>query len=385
MLGLKNIKPWRIAHSEASLGWGGQERRILAELTGFKSRNAWIAALAPPESTLYSKSNEAAIPVCPLNVHRLRLPFEVIRQVQWLKRNRIQILNTHSSRDGYLLGMSARMAGVPLLIRSRHIDVSYPNPYISRYAFTSFADHILTTSQKISKKLIETFDLNPNCVTTVPTGIDLERYKPDGVIADLGIGQKIRNHPPATVGMISVLRSWKGHPIFIKAIKMVRKAGIDLQAFIVGDGPQKENIEDLVNSTGQNEEIKLLGYREDIPELLRSLDILVIPSTAHEGIPQIGLQALACGAAVIGSNVGGIPEIIIPGKTGRIVEGNDSEALAQCIIETITDKGTTDRFIEAGKLMVSRSHSRQSMLDKLHDIYVQRLGNQWKKDGNKAF
>jgi len=364
-----------IVHSEASLGWGGQEHRVLMELQGFKDRGSSVTLLAPKQSEIYKRSSSLGLAVKPLEVSKALYPVSAWRLCAWLRSKRIKIVNTHSSRDGYLVGVAARLAKVPLLIRSRHIDVSYPNPFISRHAFTTFADHVLTTSDKIAKGLCGEFGLNPDCITTVPTGIDLNRFCPKGDIADLRIvsGKK----STLVIGMISVLRSWKGHSVFIDALKHVQGYGINLQALIVGEGPQRGNIEKRINGSGQSDVIKLIGHREDIPQILRALDILVIPSTGHEGIPQIGLQALACGTAVIGTDAGGIPEIVIPDNTGRIVPANNAEELALAIKDTFINRETTNRYIQAGVSMVTQNHSQGHMLNKLEGIYRSRLGAQW--------
>jgi len=363
-----------IVHSEASLGWGGQEHRVVMELQGFRDRGSSVTLLAPEQSEIYKRSSDLGLDVKRLEVSKMLYPASAWRLCAWLRNNRIQIVNTHSSRDGYLVGLAARLAKVPLLIRSRHIDVSYPNPFISRHAFTTFADHVLTTSDKITKGLCEVFGLKPNCITTVPTGIDPNRFCPKGDIADLGIASG--RESTLVIGMISVLRSWKGHSVFIDALKHVQGYGINLQALIVGEGPQRGNIEERINSSGQSDVIKLVGHREDIPQVLRALDILVIPSTGHEGIPQIGLQALACGTAVIGTDVGGIPEIVIPNNTGRIVPANNAEELALAIKDALNNKETTNRYIQAGVSMVGQNHSQGHMFDKLEEIYRGRLGTQ---------
>ena len=364
-------------HSEASLGWGGQERRILAELTGFKSRNAWVAALAPPESTLYSKSTEAAIQVDPLNVHRLRLPFELIRQIQWLKRNRIQILNTHSSRDGWLMGFAGRKARTPLIIRSRHIEVEYPNAWVSRHAFKTFADLVITTSDRITSGLQDALDLSRDRVMTVPTGIDIERFKPRREVAPR-YASGISGWRPV-VGMVSVLRSWKGHAIFLKAIKLLLHQGIDLRGIIVGEGPQKQNIEKSIDSLSLVDDVHMTGHVENVHEVLQDIDLLIIPSTDHEGIPQIGLQSLACGTPVIGSNVGGIPEIIKDKITGRIVPAADPHKLADSIKAALLEKDITRQYAKAGLELVRKHHTVDCMLNRLDSIYKSFLQSRIRK------
>src|SRR5262245_40200178 len=103
---------WRIAHSESALGWGGQEHRILAELAGFQRRGCAVWLLAAPHSKIYQRSIAASIPSRPLPVARVRYPLTILQTALWLRRNRIDVLNTHSSRDGWIVGLAGRLAGV---------------------------------------------------------------------------------------------------------------------------------------------------------------------------------------------------------------------------------------------------------------------------------
>jgi glycosyltransferase involved in cell wall biosynthesis len=364
-------QPWRIVHSEASLGWGGQEHRVLAELKGFQQRGAWVALLAPEHSEVFQRAREIGIEVQTLNTRKSHYLITALRLKRWLRANNVQVVNTHSSRDGYVVGAAARLARVPLLIRSRHIDVDYPNPRLSRLAFTTFADHVLTTSEKISNHLKSTFNLADDHVSTVPTGIDLARFAPDGPKADLFEKGNPDQHP--VVGMISVLRSWKGHSIFLEAAKLLKAQCIKARYVIVGEGPVRESILQKISECNLSVETTLTGYREDIPEVLRALDVLAIPSTGHEGIPQIGLQALACGTPVVGSDAGGIPEIIQPGETGRIVSARDATQLANAIEATLTEQEATRRMAENGRRLVEQHHGSDHMLDRLGKIYSRHL------------
>jgi len=368
---MSSVPSLRIVHSEASLGWGGQEHRVLAELKGFHQRGAWVALLAPEHSEVFQRAREAGIEVQILDIRKSRYPFTALRLKRWLRANNVQVVNTHSSRDGYLVGAAARLARVPLLIRSRHIDVSYPHPWISRHAFTTFADHILTTSEKIAGHLKSTFNLADDHVSTVPTGIDLNRFAPEGPKADLFEKGNPDQHP--VVGMVSVLRSWKGHSVFLEAAKLLKAQGVKARYVIVGEGPVRESILQKISECNLSVETLLMGYREDIPEVLRALDVLAIPSTGHEGIPQIGLQALACGTSVVGSDAGGIPEIIQPGETGRIVKTSDAAQLANAIEAALAEKKATQRMVENGRQLVEQHHGLDHMLDRLEDIYQRQI------------
>jgi glycosyltransferase involved in cell wall biosynthesis len=345
----------------------------MAELAGFQSRGCPVWLVAHPKSQLFKRATAAGMGVRACAFDRRLLPVDAVRLALWLRRERIQIVNTHSSRDGWLLGIAARLARTPLLIRSRHIDVSYPNPAVSKHAYTTFADHVLTTSQKITDHFQRIFHLPDDHITTLPTGIDVRRFHPDGPRAEL----PVRSGPgaPPVIGMISVLRSWKGHASFFDAVRLLREAGRDFQFVVVGGGAPTENFAAMARKHGVEGEVQFTGHREDVPDILRALDVLCIPSLKHEGVPQIGLQALACGTAVVGSDCGGIPEIIRDGRTGRIFPSGDAQALARLIAETIDQPEETRRRCQDGRLAVEQNHSLDHMLDRLDGLYQRHLGS----------
>lgn len=343
----------------------------MAELTGFQARGCPVWLVAHPKSQILKRGLAAGMTVRESAFDRRLLPLEAVRLAFWLRRQKIQIVNTHSSRDGWLLGLAARLARTPFLIRSRHIDVAYASPSVSKHAFVTLADHVLTTSQKITDQFQKIFQLPADRITTLATGIDVQRFHPEGPKADLPVSRA--PGAPPVIGMVSVLRSWKGHTTFFDAIRKLRDSGIPLQPVVVGGGAalihftamaQRQGVEDLVHFT---------GHREDVPDVLRALDILCIPSLSHEGIPQIGLQALASGTAVVGSDCGGIPEIIQHGKTGRIFPAGDSDAMANAIRDTLAQPQQTQQYIQAGRAMVEQSHSLDHLLDRLEELYERYL------------
>lgn len=358
---------WRIAHSESSMGWGGQEHRVFAELAGFKKRGCAVWLIAFSSSEVATRARGAGITVKPVEFNRWTFARDVLRLAWWLRFKRIEILNTHSSQDGWLLGVAGKIARVPLIIRSRHIDVDYPNRRLSRLAFTTFCDHILTTSEKISGHFEDYFGIPKERISTIPTGIDLERFSPAGSKADfsaLGISAQT-----PVVAMISVLRSWKGHTTFLEAAEMLRARGFAGRFLIVGDGPGRHTIPEEIQRRGLQTTVTMLGHREDVPELLRATAALCIPSLKHEGVPQIGLQALAIKTPVIGSDVGGIPEIIRDGETGRIFPGGNATALAGRILEVLNQSAETRAMAERGRHFVEREHGLEAMHEKIERIY----------------
>jgi glycosyltransferase involved in cell wall biosynthesis len=370
------IRPLKIVHSESSLGWGGQEHRTLAELTGFRARGHGVFLIAPKESAIYERARAAGIPVNPVEFSRPKFLTNVLRLAGWLRDQGADILNTHSSRDGWVLGLAARLARVPLVLRTRHIDVEYPHPLVSAIAYRLLADHVLTTSDKITSHLKSLFALEGR-IDTVPTGIDVHRFHPSGARSNLHDFWASNDLRPL-VGMVAVLRSWKGHATFIEAASILHRRGFAARFVIVGGGPApvEQKFRSLIDQAGLTQSILLTGHRDDVPEILRSLDVLVIASTRHEGIPQIGLQALATQTAVVGSDVGGTPEVIQHAVTGRIFPAGNATALADAITQTLEQKDLTDHYRSAGRLSVQQNHSFEHMLNRLENLYATHLQGQ---------
>src|SRR5271156_1936921 len=172
------MRQWRILHTESSLGWGGQELRVLAELEWMRARGHWVALAAHPASAIAKRAKDAGILFYPLRTHKALLPVEIVRLAAWLVRNQVEVVNTHSSNDGWLAGLAARLAVRPILIRSRHIEVDYPNRFWSGLAFRTLPDHVITTSQRIADRLVAELGIPPARATCIATGVDLARFNP---------------------------------------------------------------------------------------------------------------------------------------------------------------------------------------------------------------
>ena len=357
---------WRIVHSEASTGWGGQERRILAELQGFQRRGSEVWLHAPPGAELFQQAQRAGIPCEGIDYARCRFPLSALKTAAWLRRIRPHVVNTHSSRDGWLVGVASRLARVPLVIRTRHFDVPISSRLISGFVYGRLADHILTTSPKVTAHFQELFRLPANRVSTLPTGIDLEKFSPCGDIAELVPGARHNKIP--LVGMVSIIRLAKGHETLLAAANRLRAQGLVAHYVIVGEGPYLDNVRAKVRELHLEQCVTFTGQRGDVPAVLRALSLLVIPSM-HEGIPQTGMQALATRTPVVASDVGGIPTIIRPGETGRLVPPGDPAALASAILNALQDTAGTQRMCDAGRLLVEREHGLETMLDRVEQLY----------------
>ncbi|HEY0256559.1 MAG TPA: glycosyltransferase family 4 protein [Candidatus Methylacidiphilales bacterium] len=361
------MRQWRILHTESSRGWGGQEVRVFVELEWMRARGHWVALAAHPKSAIAQYAQKAGIAFYPLHTHKALLPVAVARMTAWLIRNRIDVVNTHSSNDGWLAGLAARWAG-RVLIRSRHIEVDYPNRFWSGLAYRHLPHHVLTTSQRIADRLVEELEVPRPRVSCISTGVDLVKFNPQmpGTLRrELGLAPDVE-----LVGMISVLRSWKGHATFLDAAaKLLRESKRPLHFVIAGDGPGREELTGKIVQEPWKDRVTLLGHRHDVPNILASLDVLVLPSFAHEGIPQIILQAQAMARAVVATTIGGIPEVVEDGVTGLLVSPRDPDALAGKIRLVLDDAALRTRLGQAARQSIEKNHSLDAMGERLLELY----------------
>jgi glycosyltransferase involved in cell wall biosynthesis len=357
-----------ILHTESSVGWGGQEIRVLTEAVELRARGHEVAILCRPESALALRARGSGLPVIPERMPFALDPRAVMRMAAHFRRWRARVVVTHSSIDSWCAGLAARLTRVPV-VRMRHLSVPLRTNPLSRLVYGSLCDRIVTTGEAIRRQFIQRLGLPPAKVASIPTGIDLGRFDPSRrdpmrLRQELGLEPQI-----PLVAMIGVLRSWKGHPVFLRAMGCIRAVRPEVQALLVGDGPFRPVIESAIRSQHLRDTVHLLGHREDIPEILGGVDVVVSASTAAEGIPQALLQALAMRCPVVASDVGGVPEIIRPGETGWLVPANDAGALAEAILDVLANRAKAWRMAERGRTLVEEKHSLVTMGVQMEQLY----------------
>ena len=356
------------------MGWGGQEIRVLGEMHAMRDRGHQVYLASPIDSEIYIRASDSNFQPWALDVRKPTLPISIFRLANRLRSNGIQIVNPHSSADGWVAGLAGRLARTPLIIRSRHIDVDYKKRKSSHWSFGKLPHHVLTTSERISDGLVSALGLNPDRVDCIPTGIDLNQFHPNikgNLHNELGLADDV-----PLIGMVSVIRSWKGHDYFVEAAKIVAQCSPDVHFVVAGGGNDRrlEKIQRWVNEAGLKDYFHLLGHRMDVPNLLASYSMLVLPSTGHEGIPQIILQSHAMQCPIVSTTVGGIPEVVENGRTGVLVSPNNPTALADAIRKLLQNKNLGQRMSEAGRKMVEARHSVDHMCHRLEKLYYRYLG-----------
>ncbi|HBH35125.1 MAG TPA: glycosyltransferase family 1 protein [Gammaproteobacteria bacterium] len=358
--------PLHIVHTEASTGWGGQEIRILSEATGLRDRGHYVQLLCPGDAPIFEAARDMGLTATALDIGKKRIP-GLLAMRNWLKNHpTVDILNTHSSTDSWLSAVACKtLSRPPIIVRTRHISTPISHDFSTRWLYTKASRHIVTTGEKLRRTLIEENRFPDEKITSVPTGVDPQIYRP----GDKAAARKMLNLPVDTriIGIVATLRGWKGHQYLLDAVKELNRP--DILLLIVGDGPQGSNIELAVENLGITHQVRLVGNQKEVTPWLQTMDLLALPSWANEGVPQSILQAMMCALPVISTPVGSIEEAVINGETGIIIPKKDADALAAAIADLLDHPEHARALGEAGVKRAHELFSRKNMLDHMEEIF----------------
>jgi glycosyltransferase involved in cell wall biosynthesis len=361
-------RTYAVLHTESSLGWGGQERRILAEAVVMRGRGHRVSLACDPRGELYPRAQAQGFPVTPLvfgGAHNLGA-FTGLRHL--LSRGGIEILNTHSSLDSWVGAVAWRsLRPRPTLLRTRHLSTRVKNNWPTRWLYQAPAA-IITTGQVTRELLMGRLGVQKRRIFSIPTGVSLQEFAPREKNRELQAGLQIPDDA-FIFGCVAVLRSWKGHLYLLEALKQLIEAGKRAWLVVVGEGPYREVIAAKIADLGLGERVRLAGYQDRVADWFAVMDAVALASYANEGVPQSLLQALAMAKPAVGTAVGGIPEVIVPEETGLLVPPRDAGALALALSALLADPRRGRELGRRGRELVAARFSLEQMAAELEAVY----------------
>lgn len=354
----------RVLHTEASMGWGGQEIRILDESAGLRGRGHDVHIAAPEDAPIFQAAKDRNIPVHPVALNRRRLG-SLFAFRSLLAALKPDVVITHSSSDSWLAALATRTLRKKIpIVRTRHLSTPVSAGFANQWLYGKVPSKVVTTGEVIRNYLLERLKLDPASVVSIPTGVDLSRFKPGdkkSARAALGI-----NHSGPLIGIVATLRSWKGHRFLVTALTDPRLR--DAKLLVVGDGPQKDILTKQVEELGLSGRIIFAGQQKDVLTWMQALDVFAFPSTGHEGVPQALIQAMACGLPVVTTPVGAIPEVVRDGESGILVAPENADAIVDGIVKILDDRDFAASLADAGRKHVMARYSAETMLNTMEEV-----------------
>ena len=166
-----------------------------------------------------------------------------------------------------------------------------------------------------------------------------------------------------------MLRSWKGHLYLLEALQEMVRSGQPAYLLVVGEGPYRVVIEDKIRELNLSTWVRLAGFRDQVAPWFALMDVVVLASYANEGVPQSLLQAMAMAQAVVGTTVGGIPEVVIEGETGLLVPPRDAPALTRALRLLRDDEAHRRELGRRGRELVVERFSMEQMAAEVEAVY----------------
>jgi len=300
----------------------------------------------------------------------------LIRLYTFIKRNRFDIVNTHTSKAGVLGRIAARLAGVPVIFYTPHGSIFHPVYYGPKILFllsrienfiAMFTDKIITCSKSERADFLRYGVATDDKYVTIYWGKKqdefLKTYDGASKRRELGIPEDAM-----LIGNVARLAPEKGHIFCLEAFKMVVDRFPKAKLLIVGDGILRPDIEAKIRESGLIGSVIMAGHRDDVPEILASLDIS-LHTSIWEGAPRAVVEAMLMGKPIVATRVGGIPELIEDGVTGILIPSNDKERLLKAVTTLINDRALAGKIGESARRNAKERFALAPMVESITKLY----------------
>jgi glycosyltransferase involved in cell wall biosynthesis len=358
-------RPFRILHMNSAHTWRGGEQQTLWLCQGLRGRGHEIFLACQPDSQLRRRGAAAGIRLCPV-IMRGEWDLWAVKNLAGLIHEEcIEIIHFHTAHAHTLGLLAAQMTKVPMRFLTRRVDFHIHRHLLNNWKYGSALTAILAISEGIRRVLVED-GVCPQRVFTVPSGIDLARIK------EVGDPSKMRGEfriPQSAilVGIVAALAPHKDHRNFLEAAALVAGTIPEARFLIVGEGELRADLERLSASLGLSKKVIFAGFREDVLEITKGLDIFVM-SSYLEGMGTALLDAMALGRPIVATKVGGIPDIVLDGKSGLLVPSRDPDELARAILKLARAPQLRDEMGAQGKEQ-ARLFSIQRTVENTEAVY----------------
>lgn len=290
------------------------------------------------------------------------LPFKLRKLI---KDKNIHIVHTHNSTPWIYAGIAIKWLKNTRLIHTKHSNLNLNQKKLikAENCLAQKTDYIIADSQDVSDFMIEKEKIIPTKIKLIPNGVDTRRF--NNLNRQTKPGKKV----VATVGRLVEI---KDQISLLTAFKTITQEFPSSELWLIGEGPLKEKLEKFSQTSGLDMQVKFLGNRRDIPEVLKQVDVFVL-SSLDEGLSISLLEAMASGIPAVVTRVGGNPEIVQENQNGFLVEPRSPETLANRIMKLLSDDALAKRLGENGRNRVIKDFSIATMTQKYSLLYERLL------------
>jgi glycosyltransferase involved in cell wall biosynthesis len=376
----------RICHLITRLELGGAQQNTLFSTAHHDRSRFEVSLWAGAGGILDGEARaipDADVRLLPFLKHPISPPSDaiaVVRLAAMLRAARIELLHTHSSKAGIVGRLAAFLAGTPAVVHTVHgwsfNDTQTPfvrRLYVALERLAARRTHALVFVAEADRDRGAALGIgDPARYHLFRSGIDRETY-----LAPAGARETTRRalgyaQGDVVVGTLACLKAQKAPLDFVAAADAAARSDPRLRFFIAGDGELRGEVEREIAARGLGDRFRLLGWRQDVAEVLSAMDLFALTSK-FEGLPRAVLQAMAAGVPVVATAVGGTPEVVKDGVTGRLVPPGEPRAAATAIVELAGDRELRERCVAAARARLGEEFDIRGMVAGLDRLYASLL------------
>jgi glycosyltransferase involved in cell wall biosynthesis len=306
-----------------------------------------------------------------------------------LKRLAPDILSTHSSKTGILGRIAGHFSGVPVVIHTVHgYAFPFASSWLARWTYFlveylggKFGDAFVVLNESDRRIAIETLRIPKEKVYLIPNGVGVKGFAKSTDGRRTRIRREhfgIIDDDVLCVGMVGRLWRQKNPACLLRAaLRVLKQTDKHVHFFFIGDGELRSGLEEAISNQGLQAQIHMLGWRQDVAELLSGLDIFVLPSR-WEGMPLSILEAMASSLPVIASDISGNNDLVTHGVDGILFDSDNDEQLAQGIMSLVSSAGMRDEMGVNARNKVVGGYQIHDRVECMSDIYLSLLAGKRK-------
>ncbi len=358
-------------HVDTARSWRGGQNQTLLTVLGLAAMGQRAALVAHPDGELRRRAAEGLelVPLAPRTEMDLSAGWRLSRVVARLGPDVIHAHDPHAVAMASLALSLGSFEPRPPLVASRRVDFHLKRNAFSRWKYRQ-VDCFICASDAIRTMLRGDGVAAPH-VVTIHEGIDVDHVAaapPANVHAEFWLPRET-----PVVGNAAALVPHKGQRYLVDAAALVRRDEPDTRFIIAGEGELRPALEAQIRTHHLEKHVLLVGFRPDVLSLLKGFDLFVM-SSVTEGLGTSLLDAMAGGVAIVATRVGGIPEVVVDGESGRLVPPRDPQALGTAIVELLRDAPQRRRLAQGGAERVRRRFTARRMVEQTLEVYGRLVG-----------
>ncbi|MFD2246228.1 glycosyltransferase family 4 protein [Pontibacter ruber] len=263
---------------------------------------------------------------------------------KYAEQQQVDVVHVHSAHAHAISIWAYILGNHRPIILSRRVDFPVKQNFLSQFKYNHPGiARVVCVSDKIKEVVSQSLKQPEKCVT-VYSGVDMSRFAHSRNTGKLHREFTLPLHLPI-IGNVSAIAPHKDYFTFVDTVELLVQQHLQAQFFIIGDGPEREQVQAYVQQKQLQNHITFTGFRNDIPEILPELDVMLITSET-EGLGTTILDAFACQVPVVATQAGGIPEIVKDGHTGLLAPVKRPDLLAQKVIQILRDAPLRERLVK---------------------------------------